>query len=263
VRPVDLVLERADNARRVSGGWLVSCPVTRHGQGRGDVNPSVSVTEGDDGRALVRCKTGCDTESVVSSWGLTMADLFKRRNGHGRGGSYASPETRSTGQPATLENYAAYVGLPVEFLKGLGLKEYHHLGDPAVSMPYLDGNGEVLLTRSRVSLTGKPKVKTRKGDKHRHYGLWKLQAAREVGYLWLVEGESDTQTLWYHGEPAAGLPGANGWKAGWAEELANIERIFFMVEDEPGTSPSCTNSIPTASRRGYGRLKRRPRLGST
>ena len=149
-RPVHLVLERADNARRAGGGWLVSCPVAGHGQGRGDVNPSVSVTEGKDGRALVRCKAGCDTESVVSSWGLTMADLFEGRNGHGGGGAYTSSETRSIDQPATLANYAAYVGLPVGFLKGLGLKEYRHLGEPAVSMPYLDSSGEMLLTCSPI-----------------------------------------------------------------------------------------------------------------
>ena len=101
-------------------------------------------------------------------------------------------------------------------------------------MPYLDENGEVLLTRSRVSLTGKPKVKTRKGDKHRLYGLWKLEEAREAGYAWLVEGESDSQTLWYHGEPAVGIPGANGWKAEWAADLEGIERLYFVVEDEAG-----------------------------
>jgi hypothetical protein len=103
-----------------------------------------------------------------------------------------------------------------------------------VSMPYLDENGEVLLTRSRVSLTGKPKVKSRKGDKHRLYGLWKSEEAREAGYAWLVEGESDSQTLWYHGEPAVGIPGANGWKPEWAPDLERIERLYFVVEDEAG-----------------------------
>jgi hypothetical protein len=80
-------------------------------------------------------------------------------------------------------------------------------------MPYLDENGEVLLTRSRVSLNGKPKVKTRRGDKHRLYGLWKLEDTQSAGYAWMVEGESDWQTLCYHEEPAVGIPGANGWKA--------------------------------------------------
>ena len=232
--PVEVVLERAGHSREAGTGWLVSCPLRDHGQGRGDRNPSVSVTKGDDGRALVNCQAGCETEDIVAEWGLTMADLFECRNGHRGGGSYTSPKTTSTDQPATLENYAAYVGLPVEFLKLLGLKEYRHLGEPAVSMPYLDENGEVLLTRSRVSLTGKPKVKTRKGDKHRLYGLWKLEDARRVGYAWMCEGESDMQTLWYHEEPALGIPGANGWKAEWAADLEGVDRLYFVIEDEAG-----------------------------
>ncbi|MGI8860334.1 MAG: hypothetical protein ACR2HO_09315, partial [Rubrobacteraceae bacterium] len=102
-------------------------------------------------------------------------------------------------------------------------------------MPYLDASGEeVLLTRFRVFLTGKPKVKTKSGDKHRLYGLWKLEETREAGYLWLFEGESDSQTAWFHGEPALGIPGANGWKPEWAAELEGIERLYFMVEDEAG-----------------------------
>ena len=189
--------------------------------------------EGEDGRALLKCFAGCDNEDVVAALGLKMATSSSAGTTRGRGVLYP-PEYKSTDQPATLENYAAYVGLPVEFLKGLGLKEYRHLGEPAVSMPYLDENGEVLLTRSRVSLTGKPKVKTRKGDKHRLYGLWKLEEAREAGYAWLVEGESDWQTLWYHGEPAVGIPGANGWKPEWAADLEGIDRLYFVVEDEAG-----------------------------
>jgi hypothetical protein len=49
-----------------------------------------------------------------------------------------------------------------------------------------------------------------------------------------VEGESDCQTLWFHGIPAAGIPGANGWKPEWASELEGIDRLYFVVEDEAG-----------------------------
>jgi hypothetical protein len=235
MRPVEKVLERAENVRKTGSGWLVSCPCPDHGKGRGDRQPSVSVTEGDDGRVLVTCHAGCETEAVVSAWGLGMNDLFERRDGHRGGGSSTFSKTTSTGQPATLENYAAYVGLPVVFLKELGLTQITYDHVPAVRMPYLDQSGEeVLLTRYRVTLTGKPKVKTKSGDKHRLYGLCKLGEAREAGHLWLVEGESDTQTLWYHGEPAVGIPGANGWKAEWASDLAGIDRFYFVVEDAAG-----------------------------
>ncbi len=158
MRPLDLVLERAANSRQVGAGWLVSCPLPNHGQGRCDRDPSLSVTESDDNCALVNCQAGCDTEAIVAAWGLKMSDLFVSRNGHMGGGSYPSSKTGSTDQPCTLENYAEYVQLPAEFLKGLGLREYRHLGEPAVSMPYLDESGEeVLLTRSRVSLMVSPR----------------------------------------------------------------------------------------------------------
>jgi hypothetical protein len=228
VRPVDLVLDRLEGVKQRGEGYQARCPAHE------DNEPSLSVAEGDDGRALVKCFAGCEVEEIVSALGLEMKDLFERRNGQRGGGSYTSQKTTSTDQPATLENYADYVGLPVPFLKDLGLKEYRHLGEPAVSMPYMDENGEVLLTRSRVSLTGKPKVKTRKGDKLRLYGLWKLEEAHGAGYAWLVEGESDSQTLWHHGEPAVGIPGANGWKPQWVADLEGIERLYFVVEDEAG-----------------------------
>ena len=208
--PVEIVLDKLKGVRQRGEHYQALCPA------HDDHAPSLSIAESEDGRALLKCFAGCETEEILAALGLEMKNLFERRNGHGGGGAYTPPENESTDQPATLENYATYTGLPVAFLKSLGLKEYRHLVEPAVSMPYLDENGEVLLTRSRVSLTGKPKVKTRRGDKHRLYGLWKLEEAREVGYAWMVEGESDSQTLWFHGQPAVGIPGANGWKPEWA-----------------------------------------------
>ena len=62
-------------------GYKARCPVLGHGQGRGDRNPSLSVTEGDDGRALVYCHAGCLREDVVAAAGLEMRDLFPSQNG--------------------------------------------------------------------------------------------------------------------------------------------------------------------------------------
>ncbi len=224
-------LEPLDNVQAASEGYRASCPVPAHGRGNGDQNPSLSVGVDDEGNVLVNCFAGCDNEAIVSSVGLTLADLFERRNGyHARQGAGGL-----TGQPCTLNDYAGYVRLPVGFLEGLGLSEVRYGGKPAVRMPYLDGSGEkTLLTRFRVSLDGKPKVKTKKGDKHRLYGLWRLHEARKAGYCWLFEGESDSQTAWFHGEPAAGIPGANGWKTEWATDLEGIGRLYFVVEDEAG-----------------------------
>ncbi len=135
----------------------------------------------------------------------------------------------------TLGAYAEYVGLSVDFLRSLGLKEIHYIEDKAVKMPYFDATGsEETCVRFRVSLTGKPKVKTRRGDKHHLYGLWKLDEARQTGYAIAVEGESDTQVGWHHGEPTIGVPGATGFQSEWTAELDGIEKVYVIVEPDAG-----------------------------
>jgi hypothetical protein len=51
--------------RRNGKGWLVSCPCPNHGNGRGDRNPSLSVTDGDGGRLLLKCFAGCEFEEII------------------------------------------------------------------------------------------------------------------------------------------------------------------------------------------------------
>jgi hypothetical protein len=51
----------------------------------------------------------------------------------------------------------------------------------------------------------------------------------------LVEGESDCHALWFHGIPALGIPGANGWKERRdAQHLAGVERIYVVIEPDQG-----------------------------
>ena len=66
------------------------------------------------------------------------------------------------------------------------------------------------------------------------YGLWRLESARRVRYICLVEGESDAQTLWYTRFPALGLPGANAWREEWAEFFEGFDRIYVAIEPDRG-----------------------------
>src|SRR6516225_5510683 len=52
--------------RRNGNGWLVSCPCPDHGSGRGDRNPSLSVSDGDD-KLLLRCFAGCEFEDIIDA----------------------------------------------------------------------------------------------------------------------------------------------------------------------------------------------------
>ena len=237
MRPIDLVLNKAENAQRSGEGWLVSCPLPYHGKGRGDRNPSVDVTEGDDRQALVYCWAGCMTDAVVRAWGLEMRDLFVRENQEIKFASTPS-RTTATVHPCTLEAYAQAKGLPVAFLQGLGLSDRKYQRRAAVRIPYLDVNGQEASVRFRIALEkteeGDDRFRWRTGSKAILYGLWRLAAIRKAGYVVLVEGESDTQTLWYHRIPALGVPGANNWRPEWAEHLGGLKKIYAVIEPDGG-----------------------------
>src|SRR3712207_2022060 len=73
------VLERLEGVRQRNGGFMALCPA------HDDQRPSLSVSEGDDGKVLVRCFAGCETEEVLDALGLSIHDLFERgrhSNGH-------------------------------------------------------------------------------------------------------------------------------------------------------------------------------------
>jgi len=84
-------------------------------------------------------------------------------------------------QDCTLGAYAEYVSLSEDFLRSLGLKEIHYVDQRAVKMPYFDAAGtEEICVRFRVSLTGTPKVKTRKGDKASVIAIDLLRGSRNA-----------------------------------------------------------------------------------
>lgn len=82
--PIDRLLERLERVKATGPGrWSACCPGPLHN--RGDRNPSLSVTTGDDGRVLLRCFTGCDVSAIVGAVGLELSDLFPPRPGNHTG----------------------------------------------------------------------------------------------------------------------------------------------------------------------------------
>ncbi len=60
-----------DIARALRGRWngrqgQASCPVPDHGRGRGDRNPSLTLSDGDNGAVLVHCHAGCTPDAVIA-----------------------------------------------------------------------------------------------------------------------------------------------------------------------------------------------------
>lgn len=238
---VDNLLGRLERVRRNGAGWMARCPAHE------DANASLSVSEGDDGRALIHCHAGCKPASVVQALGLRMADLFEQKGGE-RGGIYPLPQRRAVrvvrvdGEPVdtsgglTVEQLAEAKQLPVELLAGLGCETVPYFGPPSVQIPYANEDGEVVGIRYRISLSGDTRFRWKKGTKASSmlYGASRLAQARDAGYVFLVEGESDAWTLMHHGQPVVAVPGANMWSAEHAARLDGIGVVYAVVEPDKG-----------------------------
>ena len=75
---VDRVLEHVEGVQKKGNGFWALCPAHE------DHNPSLHIQEGDDGRALVICRAGCEQAHVMDALktrGLKPGDLFPDEEG--------------------------------------------------------------------------------------------------------------------------------------------------------------------------------------
>lgn len=242
--PVALVLSRLANVTKNGTGYTARCPVSAN-HPHGDRRNSLSIGIGADGRALLKCHAGCETARIVAAIDLTMADLFPpsaatiRRNG-GEGDIPPSDNTATVQHAGlTVKQYAEAKRLDPERLRSFGLSDLSYLGKPAVRIPYHDGAGNDGPVRYRLRLDkgadADDRFKWKTGSKLCLYGLDRLPLARERGHAALVEGESDCHTLWSHGEPAIGVPGANNWnETRDAPAFDDVPLVYLVVEPDKG-----------------------------
>ncbi len=66
---VSAVLDRLDSVRPSGDGWTARCPAHE------DREPSLSVSEGSDGRVLLHCHAGCSFEDVCAALSLDPRGL--------------------------------------------------------------------------------------------------------------------------------------------------------------------------------------------
>lgn len=227
-------------------GFTARCPV------HDDHNNSLSVNMKDD-KVLGRCHAGCEQDVVAVALGLkdknirTPRTTKKRQPERGEGslppqthlhGCTAKHEANNLG--CTLADYALLKRLSVDSLRSYGLGDMPYMGSPAIRIPYTDEQGAVIATRFRTALTKgeggtDDRFRWKNGTKPCLYGLGRLGAAREAGYVILVEGESDCHTLWHHDIPAVGLPGATNWnEARDASHFDGIAIIYVVIEPDTG-----------------------------
>ena len=174
------------------------------------------------------------TPFAPSLWGSPVGGWIRRRKVEiSVIDSLKTLTTHGAARGLTLAQYAAATKLDVEFLASLGLTDTYFDTLQAVKIPYLDINHFTIATQFRTSMGGRAHF--RKGDNPCPYGLGKLGEARADGYICLVKGHRDTQTLWKHGFHALGLPDADPWKKeDLPDYLKGIEKVYVVIYPEEG-----------------------------
>lgn len=208
MRPLELVLEHLDGVRPVGEGYVARCPRTGHGKGRGDVTPSLSVKEGEDGRVLLNCHAGCPTGEVLVAMGLSMSDLFKQ-----------GEVNDSNGPRKIIEVY-----------------------------DYTDEAGNLLFQSVRYEPKGFSQRRPDGGGGWKYQGIFKngtrpvpyrlpkvAEAVLEGRTIFVVEGEKDVHRLEREGLVGTTNPmGAGKWRDAFSDALVDADVRIIPDNDDAG-----------------------------
>lgn len=135
----------------------------------------------------------------------------------------------------SLAQYAFEKHLPQDWLRDecrVGNAHDRYACADYVKIPYMNENGIEVALRKRFA---DKEFRWKKGTsaKANFYGEWQMQKIRAAGYVILVEGESDSQSLWYMELSALGTPGASMFRAAQAALLQDL-RLYIHQEKDGG-----------------------------
>lgn len=203
-------------------------------------NPSFSVD-------LITGRWNCFTENeggnFISFWakyyGVSNSDAYKAilekygvSQEHGK--PKDQPKNGSGLSPYTLDQYAFKKQLPADFLRTVCRVDTgkDRDGTEYLRIPYFFEDGKEGAIRKRYAQKA---FRWMKGSKNKIclYGEWRLPEMRKGGWVILVEGESDTQSLWYMGLPAVGVAGASMFKAYQTMVLQGF-KVYIHKEPDIG-----------------------------
>ena len=208
---VENVLKRLHKVRRAGNQWDAACPCRAD-----DNNPSVSVGEGADGRALIHCHRGdgCDTTQICDALGLTINDLFQ------------PPEEPRQQGPGRLEDTYDYLDADGELVFQV--------------LRYRDADGKKTFRQRQPDGRGGWDWKTSGLEKPLYRLPDVLATAAAGGVVVVCEGEKDVHALERAGYVATTNPGGAGgpnqskWLPQYTRALEGARVVIVCDNDEPG-----------------------------
>jgi hypothetical protein len=211
---LDRLLGSLQRVKQVGDGeWTASCPAAGHGQGRGDVHPSLSINRGNgNGKGpLLYCHAGCDSDSILSGVGMKWPELLPPKES----------TRRKLVSAATSRIVATY-----DYMDDAGTLLYQAVRyDPKdfkQRRPDPDHPGKWIW-----NLKGVPRVLYRFSEV--------ISAIREDQTVFVVEGEKDVDNLRKIGITATcNVGGAGKWKPEYSDVLRGVNVIVIPDNDKPG-----------------------------
>lgn len=164
-----------------------------------DHKESLSVRFKPDGQILVWCHAGCSESAVADALGISVKDLFPD-----------SPATPVTLQKETVYRYTDK--------NGTLLAEKVRYPDKSFSWRRPDGHGGYVNGTNGLEIP-----------------LYNIQCLNnDTGYVFLVEGEKDVDTLKTYVPVVCNPNGANEWKERYNDMLAGQDVYIIPDNDKPG-----------------------------
>lgn len=191
------ILSKLQNVRKNANGWLALCP------SHDDAKQSLSVKEV-NGKVLLKCFAGCETQTIVSDLGLKMQDLFEASKG-----LYVQPNGQAKRIVATYDYTDETGNLLFQAVR------YEPKG---FVQRRPDGNGGFLWNLQNTRLV-----------------LYRLPEVLASPLVYLVEGEKDVETLRKNDLPASCCPmGAGKWRNEYNEFLRDKTVVILPDNDNAG-----------------------------
>jgi hypothetical protein len=191
--------------RRSGSGFTCQCPA--HEDNRASLHVDFK-----NGKILMKCFAGCETEDIVNVLGLTMKDLFDE------------DDVRPVPYRPEWRPKVATAGTPRE----------------VAVYTYTDRDGNALYEVVRYEP---------KDFRQRHNGVWNLDGVQRVIYnlpaveeatereevVFYVEGEKDVESLRKVGlVGTTHCGGSNGWRPEYAAFLKDVKLAILPDNDAPG-----------------------------
>jgi hypothetical protein len=108
------ILGRLERVRKSGTGWVARCPA------HDDRDPSLSISEGDDGRILMNCFASCTVESICAALHINVSGLFSEN----RNGPAHPPKGKSAERPRFEGTEADVDRMQVDLARSRQVQDY-------------------------------------------------------------------------------------------------------------------------------------------